>query len=150
MNLSGFLNYVNWANLRVLEMLRSFPAVEPKALSLFSHMLAADHIWLSRMLNKTPDIAVWPELGLDECENLIQINLASYRDYLRSCDEKELSRIVTYRNTKGVDYKNSVLDILTHVVNHGSYHRGQIAVSVKRSGGEVVDTDYITFAREIH
>jgi uncharacterized damage-inducible protein DinB len=150
MNLSGFLNYVYWADSRALEMLRRTPAVEPKALALFSHILAEENLWLCRLQGKTPDMSIWPEIGLEESERLLEINLAGFRDLLRSFGDAELSRIVEYRTSKGLDYKTSVFDILVQVLNHGTYHRGQIAQAVSRCGGEVIDTDYITYVREIH
>ena len=54
-----------------------------------------------------------------------------------------------YRNTKGDEYANSVLDILTHVVIHGAYHRGQIARIIGRAGGQSPNTDYIAFIRSV-
>jgi uncharacterized damage-inducible protein DinB len=42
-----------------------------------------------------------------------------------------------------------VIDILTHVVVHGAYHRGQIAKLLGRAGVAAVNTDYITFARVV-
>jgi uncharacterized damage-inducible protein DinB len=150
MNLSSFTGYAHWANSRTLEMLRGCPEVEPKALTLFPHILAEEHLWLCRLQGRTPDISLWPDLGLDEAERLIELNLAGYRDYARNVPEGELQREVAYRTSKGSDYKTSVLDILLHILSHGAYHRGQIAQAIKRGGGEVVDTDYITFVREIH
>ncbi len=150
MNYARFLNYAHWAHGRVLGMLRNCPQVESKALSLFAHLLATEHVWLSRLQGRAPDMATWPEIGLDECERLIEINFAGYREFFKNCDESKLESLVEYKTTKGVAHKTPVSDILVHVLNHGSYHRGQIANSVKRSGGEIVDTDYITFVREIH
>ena len=150
MNYFRFLNFAQWANMRVLEMLRNCPRVEPQAHALFSHMLAAEHVWLCRLQGNTPDIAIWPELGLDECERLIEMNVAGYKEYLKGCTPETWDSIIAYRTTKGQDFKTPVSDILMHVLNHGTYHRGQVTAAVKRSGGEVLDTDYIIFVRESH
>ena len=150
MNYSRFLNFVLWANSRLLAMLRKCPAADPQAHVLFAHMLAAEHVWLCRLQNRAPDIAIWPEIGLDECERLIEMNFAGYKDYLKSLGPKDWESIIAYRTSKGDDYKTPVSDILFHVMNHGTYHRGQVMNAIKRSGGEVIDTDYITFVRESH
>jgi uncharacterized damage-inducible protein DinB len=59
-----------------------------------------------------------------------------------------LNTTMTYRNSKGLEFTNSVGDTLTHVWLHGSYHRGQIAQAIRRAGHEPVNTDFITFVRE--
>jgi uncharacterized damage-inducible protein DinB len=150
MNYSRFLNYVHWANSRVLEMLRANPRVESSALALFAHLLATEHLWLCRLRKVAPDMAIWPELGLDECERLLEMNFAGYRDLLKSLSPAFVASAIAYETTKGVEHQTPVSDILIHVFGHGHYHRGQLANSVKRCGGEVLDTDYITFVREVH
>jgi uncharacterized damage-inducible protein DinB len=42
-----------------------------------------------------------------------------------------------------------VEDVLLHVALHGSYHRGQIAAAVRAAGGEPVNTDFVTWTREV-
>jgi uncharacterized damage-inducible protein DinB len=51
-------------------------------------------------------------------------------------------------NSKGEPYTSSVEDILTHVVFHGAYHRGQIAAKMRESGLEPAYTDYIHAIRQ--
>jgi len=150
MNFSPYLNYVYWANKRVLEMLRACPQVESKSWALFAHTLASEHLWLCRLQGRVPDIAIWPELGADECEKLIEMNFAGYREYLKNCTPEVFRSIVSYQTSQGEAHQTPVSDILSHILSHGAYHRGQVASAVKRSGGEVIDTDYITFIRERH
>lgn len=149
MNFSRFLNYAHWANSRALEMLRANPHVEAKALSLFAHLLATEHLWLCRLQNRNPDMAIWPELGLDECEKLIEMNFAGYREFFKNLNSQSLNAVIDYQTTKGVRHRTPVSDVLIHVFGHGQYHRGQLANSVQRCAGTVADTDYITFVREI-
>jgi uncharacterized damage-inducible protein DinB len=56
---------------------------------------------------------------------------------------------MTYRSLKGIESTSSLRDILTHVVNHSTYHRGQIARGIKAKGGVPPVTDFIAFAREV-
>ena len=60
--------------------------------------------------------------------------------------ESELRRVASYTNTQGQPHEGVVADVLTHVVNHASYHRGQIAVLVREAGGRPAVTDFIFFA----
>ncbi|RYE14391.1 MAG: damage-inducible protein DinB, partial [Sphingobacteriales bacterium] len=56
----------------------------------------------------------------------------------------------TYTNTQGKTYTNTVLQILTHVVNHATYHRAQIATDMRQHSLEPLMTDYIAYARELN
>jgi uncharacterized damage-inducible protein DinB len=53
-----------------------------------------------------------------------------------------------YRNQSDQEFSTSIVDILTHVVIHGSYHRGQIAKILGRAGAAAPMTDYIAYVRE--
>jgi len=63
-------------------------------------------------------------------------------------DEKNLATIIAYKNFKGDSFENRVEDILTHVINHSTYHRGQIIAQLKGQLPSLPSTDYILFIRE--
>ena len=92
---------------------------------------------------------MWPTLLIRECEALAAENASGYQLYLEKHGESGLSSTVRYRNSKGDEYTNSVLDILTHVVIHGAYHRGQVARVIGRAGGQTPNTDYIAYVRSL-
>jgi uncharacterized damage-inducible protein DinB len=58
-----------------------------------------------------------------------------------------LDTLVEYTNTKGEKFANTRQDILLHVVNHSTYHRGQIASALKHAGIDPPTTDYIFYKR---
>jgi uncharacterized damage-inducible protein DinB len=140
--------YVAWADRRTLDALRAAPAVHAEGLPLLAHLLAAEHVWLARLLGREPSHPVWPTLGIDECAALAAENEAGYRAFLGQLGEDQLAAPVRYRTSQGQEFVTPVLDILTQVITHGPYHRGQIAKAVGRAGGAAVNTDFITFARE--
>ena len=140
---------MSWADRQVLVSLRNCPAAQAEALPLLAHLLAAEHIWLARLEQRSARLVVWPQLTADECEQFAAENEAGYRTFLARLDPSQLGIQLHYRNTKGQEFATPVLDILTHVVIHGAYHRGQIARCIGRSGGVAVNTDFITFAREV-
>jgi uncharacterized damage-inducible protein DinB len=113
-----------------------------------AHLLAAEHVWLARLERQEPRHPVCPALTLDECEALAAENEAGYRAFLGRLGDDQLSAAVRYRTTRGEEFATPVIDILTQVVTHGAYHRGQIARVIGRGGGVAVNTDFITFARE--
>jgi uncharacterized damage-inducible protein DinB len=59
----------------------------------------------------------------------------------------DLAREVPYVNSAGAAFVSRVDDILLHVVLHSAYHRGQVSLLMRRSGGTPKPTDYIAFAR---
>ncbi len=52
-------------------------------------------------------------------------------------------------NRHGLSYATSIRDILFHLASHGAYHRGQVSVTLRHSNLEPVNTDYITFVRDL-
>jgi uncharacterized damage-inducible protein DinB len=141
------LEHLVWADRRVLDALREADAPPPRAMRLYAHILAAEHIWASRLAGKVPVHPVWPELSLAECAGLSARNEAVYRDLLRSLDAAGLARAVPYVNSAGQAFTSTVEDILLHVCLHGQYHRGQVALLLREAGAAPATTDYIAFAR---
>lgn len=135
-----------WANDRLLAELRR-QAPDPETLRLFAHVVAAEHLWLSRIDMVKARVAVWPTLTLDEIAELDAENRARTRELLRRPDDTR-EQIVHYHNSAGNAFDNTVRDILTHVALHGHYHRGQIARAMRAAGREPVYTDYIGFVRK--
>lgn len=57
--------------------------------------------------------------------------------------------VINYTNTEGKKFSISVLEIITHVINHGTYHRGQIALLMRQLELNPAVTDYIVHQRNI-
>lgn len=129
----------------VTELQRQAP--DPETLRLFAHIVAAEHLWLSRIDSSKAKVAVWPTLSLDDVVQLERENRDRFRDLIRRRDDTREQR-VRYRNSAGNAFDNSVGEILTHVALHGHYHRGQIARAMRTAGREPVYTDYIGFVRK--
>ena len=136
-----------WADHRSLAMLRALPAPHAQALSLFAHIVGAQHVWLHRIEARQPSVAVWPALSLDECERIAAENHAGLVT-IAGHDDDALSRVVHYSNSAGATFATPVADILLQVTHHAMYHRGQITMLVKAAGGTPLATDYIAFLRE--
>ncbi len=149
-HLERLFEHMAWADRRILDLLHASPgARQPPVMRLFSHLLAAERVWLLRLRGEdSAQQPIWPEWRLEELSEAVARNTFEYARYLEALGEEDLATEVTYANSKGVVFRTAVLDILTHVAMHGSYHRGQIAAAVRESGEEPVNTDYITFVRE--
>jgi uncharacterized damage-inducible protein DinB len=145
--LTKLFEHLQWADERVLAGLRERPGSDPRALELFAHVLGAEHVWLSRLREEAPRVAVWPALTLEGCAALAAENQRGYAALLAALGDDDLRREVAYTNSAGQSFRSTIEDMLLQVALHGSYHRGQVALIVRGSGGEPVPTDYIAWVR---
>jgi len=144
---SKLVAHLEWADQRALTSLRSAASPSPKALEIYSHILGSEHVWLSRIGGTAPRIAVWPNLSLDDCARVSAENVAELRRLTSTLTADALAHGITYRNSAGDQFTSSLEDILTHVMMHGSYHRGQVASLIRAVGNTPAPTDYIFFTR---
>lgn len=140
--------YNSWANRRVLGVLEHSGSDDDRPLRLFAHVLAAEKIWMNRLRRQdSGTLAVFPDLPVEGCLPLLADNARAWIEYVESVPEDEFFKLLTYKNLKGEIYTIPVAEILAHVVNHGTYHRGQIAARLRELGTEPPRTDFIVFAR---
>lgn len=135
-----------WGNAAALASLRTGPA-PGKAQAWIAHIVGAEYLWLARLHQQPSEMPVWPDLDLDACATHLTELAGEWMQYLHPLDEDGLADGVAYRNSKGEFWTSTVGDILTHVVLHASYHRGQIASAVRDAGGEPAYTDFIHAVR---
>ena len=141
--------HLNWANQRILETLQSLEVENQKVSRLFSHILFAEKIWITRLqgLDST-GLPLWSDIDdIEVCSELVKQNEDSSTALLTKLVNTDLDQLISYKNSKGIEFNNSVRDILTHVALHGQYHRGQINAQLRADGSEPVDVDFITFVR---
>ena len=142
--------HMAWADARTISAVAANTnnGQRASALRLLGHLVAAERVWLLRVRGEAPDCPIWPEWPLERIEELAAANAAAFGEMVSALTDEEAGGLVEYRNSQGVAFQNSVRDILTHVALHGSYHRGQIAMTLRAGGADPVNTDFITYARE--
>jgi len=111
------------------------------------HIIAAEFLWLARIDGVPSALPVWPSLSLEECNGRMS-ELSS--SLLRALPDEAgaLTRPVRYTNSKGETWTSTVEEILTHIVIHSAYHRGQIASDLRSAAQEPAYTDYIHAVRQ--
>jgi uncharacterized damage-inducible protein DinB len=138
--------YCDFFNGKIIEILNENQAVIPqKTIRLFNHTLNAHQIWNSRILNQTP-FGVW---DIHALEDLATINKKNQALSLEIIDQYDFEQVITYKNSRGEQFSKLVRDILFHVVNHSTYHRGQIMADLREHNIEPVSSDYIFYAQNI-
>lgn len=129
--------------LLINQMIDNNDKVSEKANLLLCHSINAHQIWNSRIINKK-STGVFDLHSLNFCVNLNESNLETTKLILQ---EKELQESILYQNSKGIKYKNNIQDILYHILNHYSHHRGQLISELKQSDIEPIISDYIFHKR---
>ena len=150
--------YNSWADNRIFEAVAELP--EEQYLqdmknshggihTTLIHMVGAEKIWLERfqgnpqpMLAQNPpknltDLkAVWEKVGYDTAK------------WLGTMSDKKLNETFTMKTLKGDTYTHIFWQAFQHLVNHSSYHRGQVVTMMRQLGAKPVSTDLIQFYRE--
>jgi uncharacterized damage-inducible protein DinB len=140
--------YDEWANREVITVLRANSIATGRPVQLLAHILSAARLWLERLQRQAQSQPVWPEFSLDQCQAHTAELGQLWREYLKQSSPSFLTDQVTYKNTKGEPWTSTAQDILTHVVMHSAYHRGQIASEMRASGYTPAYTDFIHAVRK--
>ena len=159
MNCSDFrrlFDYDHWANRECLRAMRvraagtgdSVMAGLGPFVRRMAHILSAEKLWLERIRRVPQSMAVWPGSTMEECESLAAEMAGGWRDFLKNLAAGGLEETVEYKNSKGEAWSSRVEDVLTHVLMHSAYHRGQIAMEMRAAGMEPAYTDFIHAVRQ--
>lgn len=150
MNVADYLKrqfmYDGWANREVLKAIRAAGDADKRSLQLMAHILGAERVWLERLNQAAQSVSVWPESDLGQCEAEAAQLERQWLEYLKRV--ADFSRTMSYKNTKGELWTSTVGDVLTHVVMHSAYHRGQIASHMREQGHTPAYTDFIHAVRQ--
>lgn len=143
------MDHLYWADGRILDALEECETKNKDLLKLVRHVAVAERVWLSRLQGKgSAKYSLWEEAeDLTAIRTMFEENVEQYRVYIEGLKESELDEMIDYANQSGVPFRTSIRDILSQVILHGQYHRGQINRALRFESAEPVQVDYITFAR---
>lgn len=139
--------YDQWANRKVLAALPASPDAA-RSVRLLAHILGAECIWLDRLKQQPQRLPVWPQFDLAECAQESERIHGEWDAYLDVLTAANLSHAISYKNSKGESWSSNVEDVLTHVITHSAYHRGQIALEMRQAGQTPAYTDFIHGVRQ--
>ncbi len=152
MNLADYLrrefSYDAWANREVLTVIRAAGGQDARSLSLISHIFAAERVWLERLKQQPQTVPVWPTFDLNRCDQEAAELGKLWHEHLDLVTAGDVAQSISYKNSKGENWTSTIVDVLTHVVMHSAYHRGQIASHMREAGQTPAYTDYIHGIRQ--
>jgi uncharacterized damage-inducible protein DinB len=139
-------SYNAWANRRIINGLERQSVSDEKILSIMGHLVSANFIWLNRIKDlPKSNYELWGKYDVPVLKQMVEAADDQWMSFLR--EHEDFDRVLKYRNYVGDYFENNVQQIMIHLVNHGSYHRGQVAMLLRQKGFEPINTDYITYDR---
>ena len=157
--LGRLLEYTKWANHRVVRVAATLSVAEFKrdlgsshggVRGTLAHTLGAEWIWLERWKGVSPSRFV------DEGEfvDILAVRarwkaIEEHRDsWFQSLPETAVRQKIRYRNMAGKMFEAPLWQLIQHVANHSTYHRGQVVAMMKMMGAKTVSTDLVHWDRE--
>ncbi|MBW8243101.1 DUF664 domain-containing protein [Muricauda oceani] len=147
--MKGFLqqlfDYNFYCNKKIIGQCSGLDKVPDNCIRLFSHILNAHHIWNQRMMQSPTDFGVWDLHDINTWEDIHYDNQRTSFEIVSNTDD--LEQRVEYTNSKGAGHSNQLKDILFHIINHSTHHRGQIMVEFRNAGIEPEPLDYVYYKK---
>ncbi|WP_422008334.1 DinB family protein [Roseivirga pacifica] len=137
--------YNTWANDRFAEVIGQMKVPDTEILRLFSHIANAQVIWLERLQNQQNTVGVWDEYNVEKAIGMVKESSLALEAFVDSAEA--FDNTVVYKNSRGHQFETAAGDILTHVANHGTHHRGQIATLLRKKEITPPASDFIFFVR---
>ena len=151
--------YNDWANDRMLGAVASIP---PEQLNrnlgnsfgsvhdTLAHIVAAEWIWLERWLRRSPvKLPCGSDFNsLEAITDELREVRSNRNRWLANVSADVLAENVSYRNLRGQSCAYPLWQQLTHVVNHSTYHRGQVVTLLRQLGQKAFSTDFLLFYDE--
>jgi uncharacterized damage-inducible protein DinB len=158
--LNTLLDYNYWARDRLLEAVTALTLEQftrPLGSSFSSvrdtlaHICDAESIWLARWSGRPPE-GFQPPNRIPDVEaarrEWTEIE-AAMRSVVGNLGPEGIERVVAYKDFRGNPRSHIFGHMVQHVVNHGSYHRGQVTTMLRQLGAQPAKSmDLIAFYQE--
>jgi uncharacterized damage-inducible protein DinB len=148
--------YNKWANALVFEaaaavseerLRQVIPSSFPSLGATLAHIVSTEWLWLRRWLGESPNgLPEWVAAAdLPELRSRLTA-LERERDvFVANLADADLDRPLAYRTLAGQPHEDRLSDVVRHVVNHATYHRGQAATQFRQLGIAPPGTDFIAY-----
>lgn len=156
-----FAHYNRWANRRLYGAVANLGAAEiaaprigffPSLLKTLNHLVVTDRVWLSRLTSiPDPDMRTLDQIVAENFADLTALRAGVDEriiHFINDLSPMRLSDILVYRNMAGTPQKTPIDQVLTHMFNHHSHHRGQAHAMLSGTTVSPPSLDVIVFLRE--
>ncbi len=157
--LQQYAAYNIWANKKIIEtanqlseeqinkeIISSFPSVYKTML----HLMEVENVWWERLkLVERTTLSGWFTGNFDELSKKLLELSRQWCEWIQSANEANITHVFAYQNSKMEHFKQPVYEMLLHLFNHQSYHRGQLVTMFRQLGlDKIPPTDFIVFSRK--
>jgi uncharacterized damage-inducible protein DinB len=152
------LEYSAWAGARLLaaarrltpeQLNRDFATADRSVLGTLVHIFGADRVWLARMQElPNPVYTTERDHSLEVLETEWPVLHQQWRRWAASLTDDSVARELAYSDMKGRPWKQPLWQLLLHVVNHATHHRGQISGFLRAMGHTPPPLDMTAYYRE--
>ena len=139
--------YDYWANSLILDLLIDHQVSDAKSLFWINHILNAEIIWMDRIQHGSTMLSPQDMRPLANCKDGYAHIYERIIHFLESVTEEDIQKELNYKNSRGQEFSNIIVDILAHIINHSTHHRAQIAVRLREMDIPPPATDYIFYLR---
>ena len=161
-DLTLLLDFHYWARDRVLDAValltpeqysRALGSSFPSVRDTLVHTYSAEWIWYQRWQGTSPsshlDPADYPDV--DALRTAWRLHETRMRGYLATLDDASINGVLDYKAFGGQAFRSAIWEMIQHVVNHGTYHRGQVTTMLRQLGAAPAKSaELIVFHRERH
>jgi len=153
------IRYTGWASRRLLDAAKAVdPADLTKSLGVshgsilgtLAHTYFGDTVWYRRIVDPgipMPNPKEIPEF--DDLDARWRELLGKWESWVALRSEEDLEKPVTYTLADGTTSQQRLKELLLHLVNHGTLHRGQVMGMLRQVGVKPPATDLIFYYREL-
>ena len=156
--LRDHLSYTAWASQRLVhavehlsheQLIYDFKTADGGILGTLVHVFGADRVWLARVLGETRTSFL---SDADYNLHVLQIDwpllYGKWQEWAATLTDETVGQEIAYRDMKGNPYVSTAWEIVLHVVNHGTHHRGQVSGFLRALGHTPPQLDLIRYYRE--
>ncbi|MBI1805418.1 MAG: DinB family protein [Ignavibacteria bacterium] len=116
------------------------------------HIMAAEEIWLKRWKGESPTIlrttAEFPTFDtMSDHWDMVEHEMMGFCHMLKS--DQDIMKAVSYKDTKGTPYSQPLYQMMQHLINHSTYHRGQVVTMLRQLSVKPIGTDLIMYYRSL-
>lgn len=140
----NFFSYNYQINDSLADRFKSYDyQLDAEIIRLANHVMNAHQVWLGRISGNNSLKSPWEDFPI---QTFPLRNQELHGQTMELLESEDLEKMISFKTFAGAGFEKKLSDILIHVVNHSTYHRGQLALLMRRDGLEPVPSDYIHWA----
>ena len=152
------IDYTAWASAKLVaaacplpaeHLTHDFGTSDRHIVGTLAHIFAADRLWLARLLGNAPtQLITDADRSLPVLQSDWPAVLEGWKEWARGITDERVAAAFTYQDMKGNSWTQPLWQIVLHVVNHGTHHRGQVSGFMRALGHTPPATDLVYYYRE--